>query len=52
MYFSHFDAPTSLLLLAQAGFKLEDAEVITQDGIDGPETFCWVVATPRETVSA
>ena len=48
MYFSHFDAPTSLLLLARAGFKLEDAEIIAQDGIAGPETFCWVVATTRD----
>jgi cyclopropane fatty-acyl-phospholipid synthase-like methyltransferase len=48
MYFSHFDAPMSLLLLADAGFKLEEAEIITQDGIAGPETFCWVVATTRE----
>ena len=52
MYFSHFDAPTSLLLLARAGFKLEEAELVTQDGIAGPETFCWVVATARERLSA
>jgi SAM-dependent methyltransferase len=46
MYFSHFDATTNMRLLTEAGFVVEESDVITQDeGALGRATFCWVVAT-------
>jgi hypothetical protein len=41
MSFSHFDTPTNRHLLAEAGFRVEQADEIFDEG----ETSLWVVAT-------
>jgi cyclopropane fatty-acyl-phospholipid synthase-like methyltransferase len=41
MYWSHFDAPTNRRLLADAGFRIEQADTIE----DMDESHLWVIAT-------
>ena len=43
MFFSGYDAETSLRLLADAGFEIQETELVTQDEL-GEATFCFVVA--------
>jgi hypothetical protein len=44
MYFSHFDSETNIQLLAEAGFRILEAneETANEDGL--PATFLWVLA--------
>jgi cyclopropane fatty-acyl-phospholipid synthase-like methyltransferase len=45
MFFSGYDAETNLRLLADAGFEIQETELVRQDeGELGEATFCWVAA--------
>jgi cyclopropane fatty-acyl-phospholipid synthase-like methyltransferase len=45
MFFSGYDAETNLRVLADAGFEIQETELVRQDeGELGEATFCWVAA--------
>jgi len=53
MFFSHFDAPANLRVVADAGLRIEAADVIQEVEHDGREvSFLWVVARKLGDASA
>lgn len=44
MYFSHFDAETSLRLQHEAGLAIERSEIVTEEEDGGPVSLLWVLA--------